>query len=391
MRLMRPLLAFLLLVAASFAADAQSFLSSSSGAGGGGACPQGNSFADGCSGAPAGTARNPNLFTAAVTPHASAYAIRPGWNVPDTDYFVGIPSGTTLTDWQSLSATGCIGTVNTTTGLIEITSTPCTINGVDFSLHQASCIFISGSAGSGLVTVENSKFGVGTATACTGSYIISSGSGFTGAVTIIQNDCLCTDSNTQAMSGFTGLNTTGAVTIEYNHVFQIDQHCFDFSGGPPSSVTLKYNDCTDFGMQSGSHPAFTYFNGATYSNVTVAFNVSWERSGDAEAANGAQGITAHADSTSHSNLTDFVGQNNVVLCPGASAGSTCSYVLEATQDTGQTNTSPTYSSNYVDASGAFAGGALYPGTLSGTPVCSGNKDLVAGTTITGTFGSFTCN
>ena len=58
-------------------------------------CPRGTSYQDGCPGAPSGTIQYPNLL--------NSYAVRPPWNVAGVDYYVGMPAGQNLIDWQSIN------------------------------------------------------------------------------------------------------------------------------------------------------------------------------------------------------------------------------------------------------------------------------------------------
>ena len=356
----------------------------------GGTCPYGsNGFADGCANAPAGAVPYPNVFSAAVKPHPSAYPTRPEWDVPGVDYSVGVPSNVTLADFQ---ATGVLPSsctwLNKSTGLVEVTSTPCQLSAIDFSQHGGACVYITSGAGSGAVTITNSKFSVGTATACTGAYLVSAAKGFAGNLDIENNTFLGNGPTTQGMSAAIGSSGSGPVTIKYNYITKLDQHGVDFAAAP-TSITERYNVITDFGMQSGSHPNFTYFCGGTFQNVDIEFNLSAEWYGDgAQAA--AQGMTIHADSGCGSSLISPVVAHNVVLNPGTGAGTeqTASYVLAPTQDSGATLSGVNMSNNFVDWTGGY--GPMYPSKGTGF-ICSGNVDVYRGSTIAGTFGSVICD
>ena len=106
-------------------------------------------YADGSASAPAGTAQDPNFF--------SDYSIRPPWEVAGVDYAVGVPSGTTLKDWWTLSGPGI--SVDKVTGVVLVTNTTgVTLDGIDFSLHGGANVAFVNSPGG---VVENSKFAVG--------------------------------------------------------------------------------------------------------------------------------------------------------------------------------------------------------------------------------------
>src|SRR5208283_804125 len=112
------------------------------------ACPHGSAYADGCSGAAAGSPQLPTIL--------EGYATRPPWNVAGVDYPVGVPAGTSLKDPTTAALpTGCSfsGSTVTCSG-----STPITLNGYDFSLRNGTTLHITASN----ITVKNSHFLVGT-------------------------------------------------------------------------------------------------------------------------------------------------------------------------------------------------------------------------------------
>ena len=125
-----------------------------------GACPMGNAYADGCSGAPspAGTIEYPGLLT-------NYGANRPPWNVAGVDYYVGMPAGHTLTDWEAISNPNV--SIDATSGLLSCNSGSVTLNAIDFTTHNGAFQYIYvPPGGCGSLTITNSKFGCPS----TGSY-----------------------------------------------------------------------------------------------------------------------------------------------------------------------------------------------------------------------------
>lgn len=111
-------------------------------------CPQGNAYVDGCPAASAGSPQLPTIL--------NGYATRPPWNVAGVDYPVGVPAGTSLLDPTTAALPpGCSFSGSTVTCL---GSTPITLNGYDFSLHNGTSLTISAAN----ITVTCSKFVVGT-------------------------------------------------------------------------------------------------------------------------------------------------------------------------------------------------------------------------------------
>ena len=89
---------------------------------------------DGSANAPAGTPQLPTLF--------SGEAVRPTWMVAGVDYAVGIPTGTVLKDWQSLSGPG----ISINGNMVRIDNTNgVQISNVDFSLHGGAILYINNS------------------------------------------------------------------------------------------------------------------------------------------------------------------------------------------------------------------------------------------------------
>ena len=105
---------------------------------------------DGCAGAPSGAPQYPSLL--------DGYGNhRPPWDVAGVDYHVGIPAGTTLTDWQAIDDPNV--TLNPGNGMVRCTGAGAAVlfDKIDFSLHGGAYIF-NGSGGCSAITVTNSNF-----------------------------------------------------------------------------------------------------------------------------------------------------------------------------------------------------------------------------------------
>ena len=347
-----------------------------------------NGVADGCAEAPAGLPQLAKLFSSAVRPHEVPYPTRPPWNVPGVDYYVGVPPAAQLVDFHADGAVPPCAKLNKASGLVEIIHTPCQLTAIDFSPHGGACVYISSGAGSSAVKITSSRFSVDAAPACKGAYLVSSGKGFAGDLEIEHNTFLGNGPTLQRMSAAIGSAGSGRVTIQYNYITKFDQHGVDFAAAP-TSIAERYNVITDFGMQDGSHPNFTYYCGGTFANVDVEFNLSAEWYGDG-AQPAAQGMTIHADAGCRSDFVSPVVAHNVVLAPGVGGrtAQTASYVIAPTEDIGASLSGLTMLNNFVDWTGAY--GPIYPSNGSGFR-CSGNIDIYRATRIVGKFGDVVCN
>jgi len=69
----------------------------------------------------------------------SGYSARPAWHVAGVDYGVGYPSGTTLTDWSTMSGAGITVGANS----VEISGqASVVVDSIDFSLHGGACLLL---------------------------------------------------------------------------------------------------------------------------------------------------------------------------------------------------------------------------------------------------------
>src|SRR5262249_33906606 len=153
----------------------------------------------GDSNAPTGTPQFPNLL--------NGYAVRPPWHVAGVDYAVGVPSGTVLKDWETISQPGV--SINTATHTVYITGDNVTLNGIDFSLHGGAQLVILGGNNT---TISNCNFFYGSALTSTSSFLINAVSGSNVTIeycTIDGNGAVQTTSSDQSSLISTGSNFTG--------------------------------------------------------------------------------------------------------------------------------------------------------------------------------------
>ena len=107
----------------------------------------------------------------------AGYPARPVWKVAGVDYGVGIATGTTLTDWETLSGTGITVGAN----YVEFNGVPSpVVNAVDFSLHGGAVLLFYN--GSNNASVTNCKFGGASisTTSAIGTDLLSAGLAVTG-------------------------------------------------------------------------------------------------------------------------------------------------------------------------------------------------------------------
>ncbi len=366
-------------------------------AGGGGACPQGVHAGDGCPGAPVGTIQYPNIL--------SGYVARPAWNVAAVDYYVGIPSGTTLTDWQSLPGTGCTGTacagvtVNTGTGKINIGSTgTATFDKVDFSLHGGSWVYNpSGSAST--LNFTNSKFAY-TSTPTGSIYNIHDQNGASLTVT----NCNFDGTN---YAGAAFLGPQGHINITYNRFQHQSDHVIEHlitaaSPSPTVNVTFKYNLIDQALLGSAAHMNYyqstqsvsfntnadisynttyqsIYYNvqsTVTISNASPAI-VTWTGSGFAE---GPVGETVKFTSTGTLPSPIAAAPTEYfVMTAGLTANS---FEISSTGGSGPAINTTTAGSGTITGFGGSPGGeGFQPGPNTCTPACTWTNPNVSNNTM----------
>jgi hypothetical protein len=219
------------------------------------------SLNDGSANAPAGAPQLPNLL--------NNFAVLPPWEVAGVNYAVGVPAGTTLQDWETISQPGV--SVDVATNTVTITGNNVTLNDIDFSLHGGAQLLIYGSND----VVSNSNFVYGTSMESDISLIAGSGSNVT-----IKNDTLngngptlgsATANQTSLISG----QFTGTTTVEYNLMENFNQHALEMNGS--GALNYEYNLIENGGSgATGQHLNYLQFGSGVFGPVTVEFNTTYQ-------------------------------------------------------------------------------------------------------------------
>jgi hypothetical protein len=334
-------------------------------------CPQGDAYADGCVGAQAtGTASISNFFTGYT---GTNYPIRPPWNVAGVDYPVGYDGGTLKDPSVSGNLPSCAKySINN----VSVVSTPCIIDHFDFSLHNGICLSL-GINSSSTITVTNNKFRAGTGCEPTGFGLIN----ITGNSPVVIKYNSMDDvylNNQEGQIRFVGNDTPGVGTIEYNDFRRTTAGLIDF--GSSAKLTLKYNYSQGIGT-AGNHADWFIFNSPRGTNTVIdeAFN------------------TVYADPTSQSGTAFcYLSGNSGTTINGGCQNDTYvdisgfSYVIRF--EPGSSSGNSMYgNNNYIDSTGGYGPIESRNSAGTATVTCSGNKNLVTGEPITGSFGFVTCN
>lgn len=350
-----------------------------------GGCPMGSAYPDGCANAPAGTPQYPNLLT-------SYGSHRPPWNVPGVDYYVGAPTGITLTDWRTLSnpaykvnADGSI-TFNSGCGGKNIV-----FDKIDFTLGGTFRYMYDGNAGCTSISITNSRFG------CPNN---SNGNNMldlrdANLTIILKNDTFdwlgCESQFAGGGSGgnaghllFAGAtgNSSGQnqnITVQYIMVRRNGTHPFGFNG--VASLNFNYNLLYDvaYDFKTGAHMNCTEWFGTQNNNVNWSYNTCWADITIQQNATGGQGPQFYSNNNGNFNNTTLA--NNVL---GQYMSNIVSGPLRAN---GQTNTGVQINqNNYFDCTnscgGAGQAGVYYPGTMGTSTgwTVSGNIYMANGQT-----------
>ena len=255
-----------------------------------GTCPKGTSYADGCSGASAGTPQFPTIL--------SSYADRSPWNVAGVDYAVGIPSGTVLKDPTTVALpSGCSlsGTTVTCNGTVTLTS-------YDFSLHNGTTLKVTG----GNVTVQDSKFVVGTNQGSLGDIINVSG---TTNFTFLNNEVDGANIPVTAQQGQTiNITSTGSVTFKYNYLHNSGGDMIDLGGGPQVE-TFQYNLWKDIGLKTAHSDTIQWCGSKVSPGSDIGFNVV-----DQTAAGlSGEGLLTINSECSGASMSGIVVHNNTLI------------------------------------------------------------------------------
>ena len=313
---------------------------------------------DGSANAPTGPAQLPNLL--------SGYAARPSWMVAGVDYAVGVPSGTSLTPWYSLSGPGI--SVNTSTHVVTVTNTSgVNITGVDFSLNGGAILsFVNSPNG----VVSDCNFGGTNLTAILNG-VINADQG-SGGLTVEY----CTINGGGAGSGSTLISAggSGPVTLKYNLFENFPQHVLELTqrSGTSFSVVYKYNLIEQGAEQPSAHLNYLQFSSGSATSVDVEFNTSYQTP-QAGAGEGYQ----FYDNSSGGSISNVTLAHNTMIATGGAQGTAMSYLIHG--GTGSQYLTPgsnwSASNNYIADPAAW--GAFYGGSVSGWSI-SNNVDMATG-------------
>jgi hypothetical protein len=272
----------------------------------------------------------------------AGYAVRPPWKVAGVDYAVGVPSSTTLTDWQLLSGPGI--TVNATPPYVRVDSTSnVVISGVDFSLHGGAFLLFVNSPNP---TVISSNFGGTnlTKTFYTVIYCDTGSRGLTVEYSTIDG------AGPGMLSTLVSVRGGGTTTLEYNWLKNSNQHVLELAqpAEVAGAIVYRYNLIERIGRGYGAHPNFLQSAYDTVTPVDVEFNTTYETPQEA----GGEGF-------------QFGGSNiifayNTLIATGGVRGSAMSYMIHAD---GTLNAPAIAHDNYVDPTAAY--GWIYPGSVTG--------------------------
>jgi hypothetical protein len=340
---------------ASAASPAATATTQASGGVGGGTCPKGASFLDGCAGAPSGTAQHPALL--------DGYATRPPWNVAGVDYAVGIPTGTVLKDWQTISQMGV--SVDTTNNTVYLSGNNVTLNAIDFSLHGGAQLVITGSND----TISNSNFVYGPSMLPDSAVIAANGSNATIENCVIDGNGPTLGAAIANQTSLINGSNKGVMTILYNVLKNFNQHAVEANGS--GGLNYQYNLIENGGSgAAGAHVNFLQFGGATgYNSVTVQFNTTYLPT---IGASGGEGFQMYNNGTG--NINGTLAYNTIVNAPDGSGRP------HIPGTSGKGVTTANVHDNYIDKKGSQAW--FYHDANAGTlDIYTSNIDLRTGKTI----------
>lgn len=296
-------------------------------------------FADGAlSASGGGTPQFPTFY--------SGYAFRPPWQVPDVDYAIGLPPGTTLRD---PTAGGLPAGCSFSSPYVTCSTSGVTVSGFDFSLHNGLGLQLAAAN----ISVKNNNFATPSGGNRPTPFVPRGGAFYLGYTTMngMQTAPGSGDPATVTIRG-----GTGAGIIDYTIIENSGEDVIDINGGQ-YSLLLQHSDL-HIGGFSG-HPDFFQpdsGSGMTFqANFNLVVNQTPPSQGSQGFAWGDNGSPMNGSNTSDNNMFAVLGNPgsfNFVerIVPGEfQAGAT----MESIDD-------------YVDATGILDGFAT--GASSGTIV-----------------------
>jgi hypothetical protein len=339
-----------------------------------GSCPQGTTYADGCSAGVTGTPQN----TALLNPYG---AHRPPWNVAGVDYRVGY-SGTLSDPSVPGNLPGCATYSSDAINRVDVNSAPCTLDHLDFSLHNGICLQSAVVNNSATITITNNNFQSGSQCQQPGGGLVN----ITGNVNSVIMYNTFDGAYNQNLSNILNLAADGNRTIEYNVFLRTDQHFVAFQKS--GTYTLKYNYAFGVGC-CGAHGDWFVFNNASGTSVTLTegFNTVWS---DSSVTGGATTYCYMATNTGVALVSGTCANDTYISTVRPDGSYPVGYMVRV--DPPGIQGPATISSNYIDFAGSF-GAIEGAGSGSTQPVtCSGNIDLNTGNPVPAVYGTFfPCN
>ncbi|MDE2096640.1 MAG: hypothetical protein KGL39_05280 [Patescibacteria group bacterium] len=273
----------------------------------GGACAFGNSFTDGCPGAPvagAHTVQHSNFLVGYANTNGQTYAgagtgscvntnCHPPWNIAGVDYPVGIDASvvTSLVDPTTATASGsgangvlpsgCTYTGNPNYW-IECggNTTDILIEGFDFGNTAQGCVRLildSNATSSGhTVTIANNNF-LNATNHCDVANSNLIGPNGQGAYNlVVRNNVIDSNGATLSSNGMIGVqdNTTGAITIQYNALLRNAGNAIFIRTPGDMTIQFNYSEGMSYPGCAPQHADWDSIDsaGGTVALVTFGFN-----------------------------------------------------------------------------------------------------------------------
>ena len=325
-----------------------------------------NAYADGSVNAPSGS-------SAQYPTGLSGYRVRPPWKVAGFDYYVGIPSGTTL------SSPTTISNPNVTVSGGEVrcggNGASVTLNAIDFTGYY---IYVP-SGGCSSITVTNSNF------ACSGdrspsyTFFLDQNN----ATEVFKYNKINSGDNCGTFPNNVSdpIVCGGNCTFEYNWFYHATERVVD-----AGIVTLyEWNLIDSPNTQNGAHENYQQFaGGATYTSDVVQFNASYNW-----LSQYGQESYQFYGNVDHTIIEGPVMAYNTIIALKTSRGNaTMTYMVHGSchvPGSGCTTISGTgvVANNYFDPTGA-AYGIFYPRTFTAALgwSSSNNINMVTGRVVT---------
>lgn len=336
-----------------------------------GTCLQGSTYVDGCPGAPTGTIQFPTIL--------SSYTTRPPFNVAGVDYYVGVPTGTTLSDPSTISISGV--TVNSGAHTVAVTGNNITLTGINFGLDNGWKVTITGAND----TIEDCLFTAGSNQSTSGFDGLVLALNGSGTTTIIDNEINGNNIAVTAQSGqLVDINASGTVIIEYNYIHNSAGDMIDVGGTSLTAFDFEYNLIKDACSLGTAHGDVIQYFDSDISGGHVDFNTIYQTG--TSSING-EGILATYDEGSGETMSNMTERDNTLISLDAGDNWGPGVFIENDVGTGSATSMAIYD-NYYDPTAIqqslwYGVGSVGFGTILPTPSSwYGLRNMVTGSLIT---------